>query len=82
MSKLDFDLPRSLKFKLDGEVGFSIPGFLLVFNSNIRPNFLSLLVTNLQNRNDLDSDIPRSLKVKADGDIGLLICDIFPISIY
>ncbi len=82
MSDLNFDLSKS-KVKCDRVIGLPIYGFLLMFNSNIRPNSAPLrdiTCIRLQNLGDLEFDLSRSLKVICDSVIGLPIC--FPIDIY
>ena len=49
-------------------------GFLLMVNSNIVPNLVSLRDIRLQNLGFLEFDISRSLKVKSNGAVGLPIC--------
>ncbi len=80
---LDFDLSRSIKVKCDGTIGVPIHGFLLMFNSNIGPNWAPLRdisLVSLQNPSDLDFDLSRSLKVKSNGSVGLPIYDFLLVS--
>ena len=57
-----------------GVIGLPIYGFLLMFNSNIGPNYALLRDISFQkNLGDFDFDLSRSLKVKSSGAIGLPI---------
>ena len=62
--QLNLAFQRSLKVKCDGGTGLPIGvyDFLLVFNSNIRPNSAPLRYISFQNLSDLDFDFSRSLK--------------------
>ncbi len=73
LSDLEFDLSRLLKVMCDDVIGLSINVFLLIFNSNIWPNWAPLLDIRLQNLSDLEFDPSRSLKVKCDSVVGLPI---------
>ncbi len=73
LSDLEFDLLRSLKVKCDSVIELPIYAFLLMFNSNIWPNYAPLQDIRLQNLSDLVFDLLKSLKVKCDDVIGLVI---------
>ncbi len=42
VNDLNFDLSRSLNVKYDGGIGLLMYGFLLMVNSNLRPNLAPL----------------------------------------
>ena len=61
MGDFAFDLSRSLDVKLEGAIVLPIYGFILMFNSNIGPNYVLLRDVSLRNLVDLDFDLSRSL---------------------
>ncbi len=79
---------RSLKVKCHAVIGLAIYAFLLMVNSNIRPNLAPLRYIRLWNLGDFDFDLSRSLTVKSNGADGLSIyeflsmcnCNHMPIS--
>ena len=71
LSGLDIDLSGSFKVKYDCAIWLPTYGSLLMFNSNIWPNWTPLWNIRLQNLSDLEFDISMSLKVKSNGPIGL-----------
>ncbi len=64
---LYFDLLKSSKVKSDGASGLPINGFLLMFNSNIWPNYAPWPDIKLWNLNGIDIDLSCSPKVKYNG---------------
>ena len=80
MGDLNFDLSRSLKVKCDSAIGLPIYDFLLMFNSNIGPNWALMRDIRLRNFGDLDFDLSRSLKVKSNGAPRLPIYDFLSVS--
>ncbi len=41
LSDLDFEISRSLKVKCEGAIELPTYGFLVMFNANIGPNYIS-----------------------------------------
>ncbi len=54
---LTFDFTRSLKVKCHGVIGLTIYDLLLIFNSNIGPNYGPLRDVRLRNISDLEFDL-------------------------
>ncbi len=59
--------------EIDGVIRIAIYGFLLMGNSNLRPNSAPLQDIRLWNLSDLDFDLSKSLKVQSDDVIRLVI---------
>ena len=71
---LSFKLSRPSKVKCDGGIGLPIYDLLLMFNSNIGPNYAAPFQDiRLQNQSDLEFDLSMSLQVRCDSLIGLPI---------
>ncbi len=68
------DSSRSLKVKCDGGIGRPYIYFVIVLNSNARPNLAPLRDISVQNLSDIESNLPRSLNAKSNGVAELPIC--------